>query len=328
MSFSIRKLFSNLFLSVLIEAKECKIYGVILKNGKIVKKIETSFEHPENNKVNIKAIEYIKNYEKECSYMYISLFFDYISQGALPITDPNAYTKYGVDPNKVKIINMPSKWSIYANNIEIKLAKNILPNLQIDLLYSPFALLYKEIQKLGFPKNSTLYIYNHINSLAIAIFQEEKMKFGAFFVTSATDGIEEDDENLQQVDTSQIDELLLSEKESNSFEKLEPLESLDNIKDLDFQDINTPEDKNIINSISVFGRDMKAYEYIVSAIDEYYSNEIYNAEFLEKIVFLSNTKASSTFLNYLESKLLLRVENHDINTMKIMNELMIKEINI
>lgn len=97
-----------------------------IKNGKIAKRIETSFEHLENNKANIRAIEYIKKYEKECSYIYIALFFDYMSQGALPTTNTNAYINYGVDPNKVKIINMPVNWSIYANYMEMKLAKNIL----------------------------------------------------------------------------------------------------------------------------------------------------------------------------------------------------------
>ncbi|ASM38811.1 MAG: hypothetical protein SPI03_04295 [Campylobacter sputorum] len=328
MSFSIRKFFSNLFVSIIVEAKECKIYGVILKNGKIAKKIETSFEHLENNKANIRAIEYIKKYEKECSYIYIALFFDYMSQGALPTTNTNAYINYGVDPNKVKIINMPSNWSIYANYMEMKLAKNILGNLQVDLLYSPFALLYRKLQQIGFSQGTTLYVYNHINSLALAIFEKDKMKFGAFFITATTDEIEEDERDLQQVDTSQIDELLSNEKELNSFEKLESLDKFDDIKDLDFQDINSLEDRNLANSISIFGRDMKAYEYIVSAIDEYYSNSLYDAKFLEKIVFFNNTKMSKTFLSYIESQLLLKIENYDINTIEIMNNLMIKEINI
>lgn len=73
---------------------------------------------------------------------------------------------------------------------------------------------------------------------------------------------------------------------------------------------------------------MKAYEYIVSAIDEYYSNSLYDAKFLEKIVFFNNTKMSKTFLSYIESQLLLKIENYDINTIEIMNNLMIKEINI
>ncbi|WP_089182814.1 hypothetical protein [Campylobacter sputorum] len=88
------------------------------------------------------------------------------------------------------------------------------------------------------------------------------------------------------------------------------------------------EDRNLANSISIFGRDMKAYEYIVSAIDEYYSNSLYDAKFLEKIVFFNNTKMSKTFLSYIESQLLLKIENYDINTIEIMNNLMIKEINI
>lgn len=327
MSFSVRKLFSNLFISVLIEAKECKIYGVVLKNGKVVKKLEANFEHLEPTKANIKAIDYIKKHEKECSYTYIALFFDYMSQGSLPIINPNEYINYGVDPNKVKIINMPSDWSIYANYMEMKLAKNMLGNLKVDLLYSPFALLYREIQTIGFCELATLYIYNHANSIALAVFEQNKMKFGAFFVSSTTDEIE-DEANFQQVDTTQIDEMLLKEKELNSFDRLEPLESLDNIQDLDFQDINNLEDRNIANSISIFGRDMKAYEYIVSAIEEYYSNKLYDAKFIEKIVFFNNTKISQTFLSYLESKLLVKTESHDVNTIEIMSDLMIKEINL
>lgn len=64
--------------------------------------------------------------------------------------------------------------------MEMKLAKNILGNCKLSLFYIHHLLLYRQLQQIGFSQGTTLYVYNHIKSLALAIFEKDKMKFGAF----------------------------------------------------------------------------------------------------------------------------------------------------
>lgn len=314
MAFCIRKLFANLFVSLIVESNEWKIYVKIIKNGKVIKQTQASFEQKD---AKIKAIEYIKRHEKSATYMYIAVFFDALGQGALPGVKKSSFYLHGIDLNKVKIIYMSEKWSIYANLIEMKMAKNILGHIGVDLLYSPFVLLYNEVKKRSFPKKTTMYIYNHISSICVCVFSAYAMKFGAFFKI---------DDNATNQLNMQDDDIIGENEQFDEFQTLKPLENID---DLDFKDIDEIEnEKNIEKSVSIFGRDMKIYKYIQTAIDEFYTNKIYDSSFIEKIVFFDNANISKTFLSYLENEIFMQIECYPVNTLEIMNNIMIKEINL
>ena len=64
MSFSIKKLFSNLFLSVVIEGNECIFYGQVFRNGKLIKTTNAKFTDINIENVDEKIIKYIEEQEK------------------------------------------------------------------------------------------------------------------------------------------------------------------------------------------------------------------------------------------------------------------------
>lgn len=321
MAFSIRKLFANLFISVVVESNEWKIFLRIVKNGKIIKQTQASFDQKD---AKIKAIEYIKRQEKNATYMYIGLFFDALAQGGLPCVKKKDFYLHNINLSKVKIIYMPEKWSIYANLVEMKMAKSSLGNIGIDLLYSPFSLLYSELKKRTFPKKTTMYIYNHVASICVCVFKGYQMKFGAFFKID-----DYSDNTISQMSMQEDENIIgdLGESEQNDeFQTLKPLESID---DLDFKDIDEiNNDVSVEHSVSIFGRDMKIYKYIASAIDEFYKNKIYDSSFIEKIIFFDNANISKTFLSYLENEIFVEIECYPVNTLEIINNIMIKEINL
>ncbi|WXG60054.1 hypothetical protein VB002_14500 [Campylobacter concisus] len=74
MSFSIKKLFSNLFLSAVIEGNECVFYGQVFRNGKLIKTINAKFTDISIENVDEKVIKYIEEQEKAYFGVYISLF--------------------------------------------------------------------------------------------------------------------------------------------------------------------------------------------------------------------------------------------------------------
>ena len=53
MSFSVRHFFSTLFLSVIVEAKECKFYGKVIRNGKTIKNIKANFQSDDADEPNL-----------------------------------------------------------------------------------------------------------------------------------------------------------------------------------------------------------------------------------------------------------------------------------
>ena len=64
MSFSVKKLFSNLFLSVVLEGNECIFFGQVFRNGKLLKTINAKFTDINIDNIDEKIIKYIEEQEK------------------------------------------------------------------------------------------------------------------------------------------------------------------------------------------------------------------------------------------------------------------------
>ncbi|MDO5045707.1 hypothetical protein, partial [Campylobacter sp.] len=282
MSFSIRRLFSILYLSVVIEAKQCLFYGKVMRGGKTVKIIEAKFDNDDENKISEKIIDYIKRQQKEYKWVYLSVFFDSLKQGAVACNKEDEFKKFGIDIKNIAYSKLDEKWHIYADLIDISDIKSKFKSIGVDLLFSPIALLYKVINERGISEKNTLYIYNHKDSFALYIATGAKLKFAAFAKTS--DSLSIITEDVSEFDKESIDEIddFIAEVDS-SFESLDSLDSLDDITkpqineeefaDLDY-DINMPTSSDVTASVSIFGRDMSMYQYITSALREFYSNPL------------------------------------------------------
>ena len=64
MSFSVKKLFSNLFLSVVLEGNECIFFGQVFRNSKLLKTINAKFTDINIDNIDEKIIKYIEEQEK------------------------------------------------------------------------------------------------------------------------------------------------------------------------------------------------------------------------------------------------------------------------
>mgnify|MGYP000845099316 FL=1 len=93
---SIKKLFSNLFLSVVIEGNECIFYGQVFRNGKLIKTINAKFTDISIDSVDEKVLKYIEEQEKAYFGVYVSVFFNDDSQGALPSVSFDEYKKFNI----------------------------------------------------------------------------------------------------------------------------------------------------------------------------------------------------------------------------------------
>ncbi|WP_172200012.1 hypothetical protein [Campylobacter sp. RM16188] len=336
MSFSIRRFFSILYLSVVIEAKQCLFYGKVMRGGKVIKTVEAKFDNDNENNINDKIINYLKRQQKEYKWLYLALFFDSLRQGALPCRSDDDFKKFGIDLKSIGYTKVDKNWYVYADLIDIAEAKAKFKNIGVDLIFSPIALLHKMILQKGLSEKNTLYIYNHKDSFALCIASHSELKFGAFAKT--TDTVASIGEEAGEFDKESIDDIddFIAEVDS-SFESLDSLDSLDDLvktqgneedfADLDY-DINMPNSSDVTASVSIFGRDMSMYQYITSALREFYSNPLYESDFIEQIIIFDNAKTSATFLHFLETELLVETSIYPINTLKLMTELMIDEAGI
>ena len=332
MSFSVKKLFSNLFLSVVLEGNECIFFGQVFRNGKLLKTINAKFTDINIDSIDEKIIKYIEEQEKAYFGVYVSVFFNDDSQGALPSVSFDEYKKFNINTKNLTSLIMQDSWSIYANLNAIKKYKNLFGQDSVDLIYSPIALLFHELLKRGISPKTTLYLYIHEHSFTLAIFKDKQMKLSTFLNMSGVEETNQESESLKEEDITDIDNLII--KEENDATSLDDFKSLDDFlsddKPKEFEDLNyelnMPASTNVEKSVAIFGYDMKMFDYIVKAVKEFYENPLYGGDFIEQIIVFENTKTSATFLQYLQSELLVETSVYPVNTNHIMNEIMQEEI--
>ena len=332
MSFSVKKLFSNLFLSVVLEGNECIFFGQVFRNGKLLKTINAKFTDINIDNIDEKIIKYIEEQEKTYFGVYVSVFFNDDSQGALPSVSFDEYKKFNINTKNLTSLIMQDSWSIYANLNAIKKYKNLFGQDSVDLIYSPIALLFHELLNRGISPKTTLYLYIHAHSFTLAIFKDKQMKLSTFLNMSGVEETNQEAESLKEEDITDIDNLII--KEENDATSLDDFKSLDDFlsddKPKEFEDLNyelnMPVSTNVEKSVAIFGYDMKMFDYIVKAVKEFYENPLYGGDFIEQIVVFENTKTSATFLQYLQSELLVETSVYPVNTNHIMNEIMQEEI--
>ena len=349
MSLSLRRYFSNLFVALVIEDGTCRLLGRVIKNGRTTKTMEAVFENQDTDRIDEKIVEYLKNKEKEYHGMYVSLLLDSMGQGAIPGIEATDFERYSIDLKHVNHFKMPGNWSIYASYIDVKWVSGMFDFIGLDLLYSPFVMLYKCIEKQGFKERTTLYVYNHQDSFTVAIFKEQKLLFGAFFKTATQDtsmdgaeeemmdnweGVEEEKgvENLIELDEMEDEEEFHSLDDLESLDSVEEMVSLDDTASHTFDEGpmgNMDEDlllDNAESSMALFGRDMIVYKYLKSSIEEFYKNPLYASDFVEDVMIFDNHEMSHTMLGILESELMMRVRVEKVKTLDIMCDLAIKDI--
>ncbi|MDL0088132.1 hypothetical protein [Campylobacter gastrosuis] len=334
MSFSIRRIFSNLFLSVVIEGSECLFYGRVFKNNKVIKTLNAKFTEINPNEIDDKILAYIKRQEEAYYAVYISLFYTDSFQGALPTLNKDEFKKYNIKTENTLIISVKNS-SIYADSIAVARARDTFGEYSVDLLYSPISLMFYEISKSGASDKTTLYLYTHQSNVALAIFKDKKLKFATFFkLDTKAETTPADVQNFKKEDITDIDNLIV--KDENEMSSLDDFKSLDELmgseKPKEFEDlgydINMPTSSDVATSVTIFGRDMSMYRYISSAIKEFYTNQIYAGDFIEQVIIFEGTKTSATFLQYLQTELFVDTQVVPVDTLMIMNELMHEEIKL
>lgn len=359
MSFSLQRYFSNLFVAIVVEANVCKLLGKVVKNREVIKTFQTVFDNPDEENIDSKVIKYLQSKEKEYNNVYTALYLDSIGQGAINGVSVKEFEKYSVDIKNINYVHVENLWSAYASYIDVKWAKGMFEPLSLDLLYSPFLLLFECIKKQEtLPTAPILYIYSHEDSFAIGVFRETHLLFGAFFkITTDKDELLDDMsdiedweeakeeigiENLKEIDTFEDNKRginLETVDELTDMEDLEDLEDLDDLEenfDIDEEHEAFEEEYNAhvdeqqaydpASSIELFGKDMKMYRYLTSSIKEFYQDPIYEHVFIEKIIVFDNHKISDGIKSMIESELFMEVSTHQVDTLDILCDLAIKDV--
>lgn len=283
----------NLYLCVFVGNKECSIYGQFVKNGKDLSALQADFEIVGEH-IDFKFNDYVKKHAKGANSTYIALLLNTQKQWALPVSDRVGYNKFGVNFGEVNVLSMPGGWSIFIPKDEIQAQLHFLNGLKIDLLYSPFSLLYDKINEFRADDKITLYVYIQGDSCAMMVFKELEMKFGAFYNSNDEENEQKhDDGNLSPINIADIDNIIA--KEDDKFNALNTLNELSTDDEIGgFEDISKTQEyerseSDTQTNLKRLGLSGLMLSNIKDAISDYYKNPLYDSNFIEKIVIFDST---------------------------------------
>ncbi|WP_261545010.1 hypothetical protein [Campylobacter lari] len=316
-----RKYILQLLISICYDEKRYIIRCHTWKKSQPIDTFEKSFEDKE------KAIEYVKNLVKDFQIYYICAFFTPIAQGVVPSLNFKELSKFGVDANSVKCISF-SNSLLYVSHSSLKSYQEDYEVFGgLDLLYSPFSLLYHCMANRGFEEKIGLYVYRYHDFVAMLICKNETILFGSYFNIASQNYDEDDffDDIKEEFDLQIDDENQEEENEQNyDLKSLEEMsQELDKLEELEDEKEDRP-----INSLENFSSDMKMIEYIISSVKEFYHNPLYENSFLEEIVIFDEESFSSTSLDYLENELFIKPKIEFVDTLNLMNDLMVKDLRL
>ncbi|MFG5086298.1 hypothetical protein O8I31_00530 [Campylobacter lari] len=316
-----RKYILQLLVCICYDEKQYIIRCHTWKKSQPIDTFEKSFEDKE------KAIEYVKNLTKDYQIYYIGTFFTSIAQGIVPSSNFKELSNFGVDANSVKCIPF-NNGLLYASNHSLNLYEQDYETFgSLDLLYSPFSLLYHCIANRGFEQKISLYVYRYHKFVAMLICKSDTILFGSYFNIASQNYDEDDflDDIKEEFDLQIDDENQEEENEQNyDLKSLEEMsQELDKLEELDEEKRELP-----VESLENFSSDMKMIEYIITSVKEFYQNPLYDNSFLEEIVIFDEENFNTTSLDYLENELFIKPKVELIDTLNLMNELMVKDLKL
>lgn len=345
----LQKKFQNLFVAVVLNESACHIKCKVFKDGAIKKTFEKSFSGVYNTENLDTTIEkYLISLQEDYGFVYISFLLNTMGQGAIEGFNAESYRKHSVDLKNVYSINVHKQWSMYASFIEIKWVNNLFKEVGVDLIYSPFIILYDFIVSQKLKNKPTLYLLNAQDFFISAVFQDTKLHFGAFFKTQSDISFthsnevsdwenEQEEENITNLGEMPELEMDEDEDEDEGLSSLSDLDDIDELNQVDsFSDVSDVKTlghfkgfdniKEEDTSLELYGRDLLVYKYLKSSLEEYYHNPVFHGEFIEEIIIFDGFEMSSDLIHQLEDELMMDVEIHKVDIVDRLCDIAIKEV--
>lgn len=317
--FNIRKLLSSVFINVVVKDKSYEIESFSIKKEKIVKTIQRTFNEDEKQK----SLKHIQSLIDSHYFTYVSLLFTSIGQGMIPTTNKNDLHKFGVDDSAISLKLFDNSF-LYASKVELNNSNIVIDELHVDLVYSPFVLLNRLIDeraKNGFINNGIcLFVLKYSEFITLMIYEKNKFKFGSYFELKINKENEENEEIA-------LEEEIELEHNDDTLEELN-FDELDNIKVDDEFVLDENLNQEFEENLQTFSLDMQIFEYINSAIKEFYDNNAYDSNFIDDIIIFEHEKSSKAMHSYIENELLIKPKVYTIDLFKEMLKLSCNDLGV
>ncbi|WP_456381493.1 hypothetical protein [Hydrogenimonas sp.] len=272
-------------------------------------KIEAAFGFVERSEIDIrerrsfafeKKSEMIRWY-KEILHTYPKTYtaavLDTINQGALPTCGEEAMKRFGVDEALVDSICIEGKWLVYVSRVEMKWFEQKFKEIEIDLLYSPFVLLYQRSKSL-WEENPGLFLLHQKGVVFLAVISKERVWYAQVLLIDEKK-VREDSLEEKGGEELSFDLDLLEE------EGIEPISDVDLLGDFKEDLGGTGETGEEASALELLEYNLNLLEEIKDAVSRFYSDERFDHAFIEKVTIFDMDGLGDDFVRYIEDELFM-----------------------
>ncbi len=316
---SVKKRMTNQFIALIVEEKICKVKQRVIKGDDTLFVEESTFEIESKDRLSVEVVDYINGLQEEYPHTYIALFLNTLGQGVIPKCNIEELKKFSVDKDRVKSVCVEDRYLIYGTLIDIKWADKTFSDVGLDFVFSPFLILDYFIKRDIDDEdveidNIMLYVLNTGNALTIMIMRDTDLLFGTFFNIAK-------DENLLYTDYNDNSDDIFAELDFVDDDEELLIENLTDLDDIPGFENTQPDGK-----LELSEQDERFVKYLSAALKEFYSNDLYESDFIQSVRIFDDINIHPNVVKYLQNELLLDVSFKNISVRNALIDLSCKEV--
>ena len=317
----LRPFFSTILIGVNLDAKVCSLKIVVIKSNHVKNSITKEFKIVDKE-LPMEAAKLIKDYKRKYPFTYLSAMSKTYNQGLANCSKKGDLIKFGINTKTSHIIEMPNQWLFYIQNLAIDENRvKFIRALGLDYLFSPFVIVYENIKK-KLDSQIKLYVLQERGSMTLLVANQKNVYFGGFFMVGGElEQSDDDKSSMKEVhslqELSDLDSILGSLDELNEIGELEDLDEDLIRKEFAPDEVDSQEQQQAeisrLEGLKDLARASNAVEILKNSINEFYSNTIYNAQFIESIVILDSYGMTEQAQTHIRNALMIDLEVREIN---------------
>ncbi len=296
-------------------------------------RIEAAFGYIEDGDVDIVArrsipvekrselVEWYEEIRRTYPKTYVAAMLDTVNQGALPQCNRSVYERFGVDAALVHAVCVDDKWLAYTSLVEMKWFEQKFKEIDFDLLYSPFVLLYQRSKSL-LEKNPALFLLHQRGVVFMAVFSEERMWYAHVLLVSEGRG---ESETLEMEEKAE-DELAFNLDMLGEEEDVETIDDIDILGEFKEKREESETELADESALEQLEYNLNLYEEVKDAIVKYYHDDRYPHAFLEKVTIFDMDELGGDFVRYIEDELFMQASLLRFDPIDVMALLVAEEV--
>lgn len=314
-----KKFIKTAYVAMIKDGLTCDVCTLVYKGSSEVSSDTKRFSlnTPESSKL---LYDYLARQHEKYSIVYTATIINSINQGGLPGCDKRNFHRFSVDTTNASVVCVDKTWSVFASNYDIGVTRRDYADLsELDFIFSPIVVLKKFFNDI-LTVEPTLCILKQERSATLAIFNRNSLLFSSYIALEATE-VEQDsggkltdkifgDEEEFDGGLIDLDDLAMGLKDGGDFGGGQ----------------DDDENGDAIKDLSALSGDIKIVEFVKTALNDFYKNEMYESTFIEKIAIADPYFESPELKNMLEKKLMMNVTHKKIELSKITATLAMEEV--